>query len=76
MRRCSHQPYEPSGRRPHNTLTTQGNFRLIRAFDIDHNIRRLKAYTRRLGRDPASLALRRRTRLKRRIKAGTGQANA
>lgn len=45
-------------------------FRLIRLFTVDHNIRRLKAYVRELGRLPASVALRRKTRLKRRVRAG------
>jgi hypothetical protein len=65
MRRC----------RPHR-LTTQGGFRLIPVLSIDHNIRRFKAYMRRLGRLPGTVAFMRRTRLKRRIAAGEQQAKA
>ena len=45
------------------------DFRLIRTFGTDHNIRRLKAHCRRLTRAPAHRKLAALMRMKRRAKA-------
>lgn len=47
-------------------------FRLVRCFGVDHNIRRLRAYIRRIERTPDMVRLKRRTRLKKRIRAVRG----
>lgn len=51
----------------HNKLTTAGGFRLIRAFSVDHNARRLIADVDRLGRHPDMRRFARQPRLRRRF---------
>ncbi len=50
----------------HNKLTTSGGFRLIRAFSVDHNARRLTAYADRPRRHPDMQRFARQLRLQRR----------
>jgi hypothetical protein len=49
-----------------NKLTTEGGFRLVRAFTPDHNARRLRHYVAGLSRYPEALKLHRRVNLKNR----------
>lgn len=47
-----------------------GEFRLVRNFSVDHNVRRLRAYVKRLTKAPKHRALAALMRMKRRAKRG------
>lgn len=49
-----------------NKLTTEGGFRLIRAFTVAHNARRLRTYVERLSRRSRADPLMKRIRLRNR----------
>ncbi len=64
MKRCKGKP-------------TKGGFRLIRAFSVDHNVRRLKRYVKRLESTPDARRWRQRLKLRRRFSGKvTGRVSA